>query len=439
MNEGECLLKLKSLLEEQDKDSWGTDVTLKRFLKAREYDVEKAYKMYTNCLKWRRENEIDKIVDNPPAKLETYKKLVASKHHGFDKLGRPIYVERVGQIHYPTLNEYLTLDDLMDIHVYHMELSAKMCAESSKKLGKDVHQGCHIVDLAGMSMHHRHGLAFIQRCAKVDEAYYPETMGKLYIINAPRIFGFFWGICKAWVHPNTQRKIEVISGEPENELRKAIPLHFLPVEFGGKCNCGKFGPTEESKSTSQGKASSLCVPPCNLTEMKEQLKYVGDEYDSLTHMSLQVKAGTYQEVVVEGIDEKKGTHFSWNWKTVSKNIEFAVYCIPRSRSDGQSSELRSSNVPRSHSAEEKRPAEELSRAHATGHCEEKKSEIHFGQFFEEFKMGKEFRIFGPQKMDKHKGIFRPPVHCAVRFEFSNQYSWLTSKTIRHKLHATCRT
>eukprot|EP00954_Amorphochlora_amoebiformis_P014541 1137892-Amorphochlora_amoeboformis.AAC.1 len=174
-------------------------------------------------------------------------------------------------------------------------------------------------------------------------------------------------------------------------------------------------------------------------------------------MSLQVKAGTYQEVVVEGIDEKKGTHFSWyrlylmytyvhrftrasmNWKTVSKNIEFAVYCIPRSRSDGQSSELRSSNVPRSHSAEEKRPAEELSRAHATGHCEEKKSEIHFGQFFEEFKMGKEFRIFGPQKMDKHKGIFRPPVHCAVRFEFSNQYSWLTSKTIRHKLHATCRT
>eukprot|EP00471_Norrisiella_sphaerica_P004243 CAMPEP_0184487404 /NCGR_PEP_ID=MMETSP0113_2-20130426/10021_1 /TAXON_ID=91329 /ORGANISM="Norrisiella sphaerica, Strain BC52" /LENGTH=399 /DNA_ID=CAMNT_0026869709 /DNA_START=74 /DNA_END=1270 /DNA_ORIENTATION=+ len=391
----EALPKFKAMLKEEDKDAWGTDSTLKRFLKARECDLEAAYKMYTNCLKWRRENNIDKILEKEPEKMKLYKKLVACKNHGFDKHGRPVYYERVGKIHYPTLNEYLTLDDLMDIHVWQMEMNAKLCSESSNKLGKDVHQSVSIVDLSGLSMSHRHGLAFIQRCAKIDEQYYPETMGKLYIVNAPRLFPFFWGICKKWVHPNTQAKIQVLSTGFEKVLRENIPAPFLASEYGGKCTCAQFDEDgKKKKKLKEKKKEYLCIPCCDLSEMKDALKYKNEAYDSMSHKSLTVRAGSVEEVKVENID-KSGSQFSWNFKTLGKNIEFSVSCIP------------------------KRPTE-LPDIKFESKME---NEICASSFREQFKIGKEFKILDSLKVDKHKGVFRVPTECDLRFKFDNSYSW----------------
>uniref|UniRef100_A0A6V3MP07 CRAL-TRIO domain-containing protein n=2 Tax=Lotharella globosa TaxID=91324 RepID=A0A6V3MP07_9EUKA len=411
MSPEEAIKKFKGMLTEEDKDPWGTDSTLLRFLRAREYDLDASYKMYTRCLQWRRANKIDQILDNPPKKLEYYKKLVSSKIHGFCKEGRPVYVERVGKIHYPTVLEYLTVDDLIEIHIYHMESLAKLARESSEKLGKDVCQSVQIVDLQGLSMSHRHGLAFIQRCAKVDEQYYPETMGKLFILNAPRLFPFFWGICKAWVHENTQKKIQVVSSNHEEVLREAIPAHFLPCELGGKCNC--YVKHVADKKGSEKKQQQMCVPILDLSEMKDKLKYRGDAFDSMAHMSLRVAAGSCEEVLVKGIDAEKGSLFTWNFKTLAKNIEFSITCLP--------GDIELTSEPK-HNSEAKAKDEH---------------EILAEKFAAEFKARKPFALTEAVKCDKAQGSFRSPIPCDLRFTFDNKYSWMTGKDIRHKLTATC--
>mmetsp|Transcript_0 Transcript_0/g.1 ORF Transcript_0/g.1 Transcript_0/m.1 type:complete len:98 (-) Transcript_0:209-502(-) len=93
------------------------------------------------------------------------------------------------------------------------------------------------------------GLDFIRRIAKIDSDYYPETMGKLFIVNAPRLFGFFWGICKAWVDPKTAKKVEVLgSGAIGYEkLQTFIPASSLPSEYGGTCAPFNEELKEESK------------------------------------------------------------------------------------------------------------------------------------------------------------------------------------------------
>mmetsp|Transcript_10486 Transcript_10486/g.20236 ORF Transcript_10486/g.20236 Transcript_10486/m.20236 type:complete len:423 (+) Transcript_10486:51-1319(+) len=406
-----ALKELKAKLGEEDKDAWGTDSTLMRFLVARECDVDEAYKMYTNCLQWRRSNNIDKVLEEPPAKWEYYKKLVSCKNHGFDKQGRPVYVERVGEIHYPTVFEYMTLDELMDIHVYQMELNARLCRESSEKLGKDVHQSVSIVDLQGMNMSHRHGLAFIKRCAKIDEAYYPETMGKLYIVNAPRLFGFFWNICKAWVHPNTQKKIQVLGSDYASELRQAIQAPFLVREYGGTCNCGMFDAGGKKKKASEKKEEIYCVPLCDLAEMKENLKYHNNDYDSLGHEDLNVKAGTDATLILQGIDKETGSLFTWNFKTLAKNIEFEIICVPHDSGNWREMKITS----------------------------KEKGEIMASEFSEKLLSTKKepFTLLSSRKLDRHMGAFRSPIHCDLHFKFDNTYSWMTSKNIRHKLVATC--
>ncbi|GAB5357318.1 hypothetical protein AAMO2058_000364300 [Amorphochlora amoebiformis] len=417
----DVLARFKAMLKEEDKTPWGTDSTLRRFLKAREFNLEDAYKMYTSCLRWRKENNIDKVLDKEPEKLAYFNKLVSCKFHGFDKLGRPVYIERVGKIHYPTLLEFLTVDDLVEIHIWQMEVMAKKCAESGAKLGKDVHKGVNIVDLEGLSMSHRHGLEFIRRCAKIDEQYYPETMGKLYIINAPRLFPFFWGICKAWVHPNTQKKIQVLAVNHEKVFRENIPLHFLAAEYGGKCTCGQFDADGNPKKvkTQEGKVEKevFCVPIVDLQDMKDQLKYRGDEYDSLSHQTLSISAGTFEEVKVEGIegDKNAGSLFTWNFKTVAKNIEFSVVCHPKKAFD--SKEVKWQSISES----------------------KLKDEIPASAFSESFRKTEKFELLFPEKKDKHKGVFRSPVPCTLVFKFDNSYSWMTGKTVRYKLTSTCLT
>lgn len=367
--------------------------------------------MFLKCIDWRRKNNIDRVLDEPPKKWDLYKKLVSCDVHGYDKKGRPVYFERVGKIHYPTLLEYVNVDELVQIHIYQLELLQRRARESAEKLKRDVHASVNIVDLDGLSMHHRHGLDFIQRCSKIDEAYYPETMGRLYIINAPRLFPFFWGICKAWVPAETQKKIKVLSSGWGKALKEAIPAHFLPAELGGACECGRFNSDGKRKEQDDAKTCVPCVPLCDVAGMKQELKYRGEEYDSTAHTSLVVRAGSKEEVLAEGISDD-GSTFQWNFKTLSKNIETTIMCVPR----GEAS------------------ASALAAARA-----ETKQDGHISAagFSSELKTGAPFAIFGPAKLDRLKGAFRCPVPCDLKFVFDNSYSWMTSKHVRHRIKVTC--
>uniref|UniRef100_A0A453KIS5 CRAL/TRIO N-terminal domain-containing protein n=1 Tax=Aegilops tauschii subsp. strangulata TaxID=200361 RepID=A0A453KIS5_AEGTS len=49
--------------------------TLLRFLKAREWNVPKAYKMLMDCLNWRLQNEIDSVLAKPILPADLYRSI----------------------------------------------------------------------------------------------------------------------------------------------------------------------------------------------------------------------------------------------------------------------------------------------------------------------------------------------------------------------------
>lgn len=81
---------------------------------------------------------------------------------------------------------------------------------------------------------------YVAEAANIGQNYYPERMGKFYIINAPMMFSGTWNIVKRWLDPVTVSKIKII-GRNEKAVREAlleeIPAENLPVEFGGTCKC----------------------------------------------------------------------------------------------------------------------------------------------------------------------------------------------------------
>lgn len=54
--------------------------------------------MITNYLNWRVANEVDAISSFEFPELEIFKELYPHGYHQTDKYGRPIYIERLGQL-----------------------------------------------------------------------------------------------------------------------------------------------------------------------------------------------------------------------------------------------------------------------------------------------------------------------------------------------------
>jgi CRAL/TRIO domain len=69
----------------------------------------------------------------------------------------------------------------------------------------------------------------------LDNICYPETLGKMIIINAPYIAVQTWGVVKRWLDPRTQQKIEILGPGPESiaRLHEFISPENLPPAYGG--------------------------------------------------------------------------------------------------------------------------------------------------------------------------------------------------------------
>lgn len=77
----------------------------------------------------------------------------------------------------------------------------------------------------------------MQQASNIGQHYYPETMGKFYIINAPYIFTTVWSVIKGWLDPVTVEKIRILGSGFEKELMEQIPPENLPQTLGGECSC----------------------------------------------------------------------------------------------------------------------------------------------------------------------------------------------------------
>uniref|UniRef100_A0A0C9RR20 TSA: Wollemia nobilis Ref_Wollemi_Transcript_467_1501 transcribed RNA sequence n=1 Tax=Wollemia nobilis TaxID=56998 RepID=A0A0C9RR20_9CONI len=238
----EALRKLTAALRESGVlRSRDTGLDLVRFLRARSFDVPKAKSMYEAMVEWRREIGADTIKETfhfPERKL--IKELYPHFHHKTDKLGQPVYIERLGRLQLEELLKITTLDRMLMYHIKEWEILIDWKFPAcSKKAGRTINQSLTILDLKGVTLKHmsKHMRHFVQRISKVDQDYYPEYLGKMVIINAPTTFKAIWSIIKPWLDKRTQKKIEVHGSNYAHRLLDLVDHKNLPEFLGGSCQC----------------------------------------------------------------------------------------------------------------------------------------------------------------------------------------------------------
>jgi len=224
----QMMVKMDSLTKDQKTEfdeafanKFKSEVTLLRFLRAREFDVDDAFKMLADCLEWRINFQGIGVRN---IKIESIQNQLASGkafYHGKDKAGRPVcYVlVRVHDSHEQQI------DEIQRFLVYLMEKGREFLEPPNEKCS------C-VFDLSGLHMKNL-DLKATRSFTDMLEKYYPEQLGWALIMNSPLIFTGFWKIVHAWLPPQTAEKVKFVK---EESLKEYIDDSQLLASFGGKDN-----------------------------------------------------------------------------------------------------------------------------------------------------------------------------------------------------------
>jgi hypothetical protein len=153
--------------------------------------------------------------------------------------GRPIYVERLGNLDIKALYTITTQERLLKRLVLEYErfLTERLPA-CSRTVGHPVETSCTILDLSNVGLSQFYRVKdFVNQASQIGQDRYPECMGKFYIINAPWAFSAVWAVIKPWLDEVTVSKIDILGYSYKEKLLEQIPAENLPKEFGGLCDC----------------------------------------------------------------------------------------------------------------------------------------------------------------------------------------------------------
>mmetsp|Transcript_14390 Transcript_14390/g.31119 ORF Transcript_14390/g.31119 Transcript_14390/m.31119 type:complete len:311 (-) Transcript_14390:247-1179(-) len=250
-------LKTKALLLKGHDDKY----TLLRFLKARQWDTAKATVMYHDMVKWRHDHKVDDMYScfEYPELLEVFP-VYPHFYHKQDKFGRPVYIELLGKTDCTKILQHTTLERLLDYHIFTWERFERLLLPVCTQIvGKPMATTCVIIDLSGLSLKNFTWAAqrLLTTVAKIDQDYYPEHLGQMFIINTPFIFKTIWAVVYPLLEERTRKKIHVLGHDYQRTLRDVIPEDNLLVEYGGRSvhpdpvsSIGAWCEVEEMKASS---------------------------------------------------------------------------------------------------------------------------------------------------------------------------------------------
>mmetsp|Transcript_6430 Transcript_6430/g.19470 ORF Transcript_6430/g.19470 Transcript_6430/m.19470 type:complete len:266 (+) Transcript_6430:62-859(+) len=186
-----AVVEKKERLTEKNR-TWLTDITYARFLRARNHNVNKAYKMLSNTIKWRKERCPEDVICTACRQNPRSHSLRAI---GVDRIGRPVFYSCFHVDNRNADDNIAHLTHLLE-HVFELE-----CVTEQNYVW--------VMDFEGFCAADLHP-GFAIQAMKMFQSHYPERMGKVLAYSAPKSFSKLYRILNPFIDANTKKKVAFI-------------------------------------------------------------------------------------------------------------------------------------------------------------------------------------------------------------------------------------
>ncbi|POI33548.1 hypothetical protein CIB84_002701 [Bambusicola thoracicus] len=299
-----CLIRLRQWLQETHKGKIPKDEHILRFLRARDFNIDKAREMLCQSLSWRKQYQVDYILQSwrPPALLDEY--YTGGWHYQDRGPIQPMMLLKrfVGRV----LSSHRAMKVLTGrLYVYFRSWTC-------------------LVDLEGLNMRHlwRPGVKALLRIIEVVEDNYPETLGRLLIVRAPRVFPVLWTLVSPFINENTRQKFLIYSGnnyQGPGGLVDYVDKEVIPDFLGGDCMCTVPEGGLVPKSLYQ------------TDEEPENADHIRLWTETIYH-SASVLRGAPHEIVVEILEGE--SVITWDFDILKGDVVFSLFHSKRAPETG---------------------------------------------------------------------------------------------------------
>jgi hypothetical protein len=176
--------------------------------------------------------QVDKIAATAYPRRQDFIRMWPHGMHGVSKDGHVIYIDRPGKCIPKEMQANFTMDEYIDLHIQTMEWMNDAKIKLSAKLGRRTYKHVVIMDLDDFGFSHftKKFYGPIKDLIDIDQTKYPETLHKMYVVNASFVCKAIWAIASPWIDATTKSRIKWCS---KKELLEDIAADQLPDFLGG--------------------------------------------------------------------------------------------------------------------------------------------------------------------------------------------------------------
>lgn len=221
------------------------DAFLVKFLRARKYDAQAAFRNIKKYFKTRKDHP-EMFQDLTPKRLafdavcRKHRLITISRHR--DPMGRIAALLKAGAWN----AEICRLNDFIRVCLAIVEHFLRW--EEAQIRGIVV-----VVDLKGLGIYHlaHYTPSVIRTVVSLVQDVMPMRLKGIYFVNNPPIFDVFLAIVKLFMKAKLLRRIRILGYQPKG-LHELVPEDVIPEEHGGTNESYDFDPLERELEAEEG-------------------------------------------------------------------------------------------------------------------------------------------------------------------------------------------
>jgi len=207
-----------------------------RFLRGHEFKVPAALAMLKKTLEWRKENDIDKILDE---KYSVFENDFKTYFEGCDREGRPIFTEFIGDWDIRTAVVAGNIKKLTRYMIKKVEEKDFILRELQKSGSSNVSQSNLIQEMSNFHvLQHSCASCLPVTFSMLNLAqYYPSGSHRIWVLNMPQLAMPLYDMFKPFIPADAKGRIRMF-GRNKEEWQRALLKEVDPSQltkyFGGK-------------------------------------------------------------------------------------------------------------------------------------------------------------------------------------------------------------